>query len=780
MKSSSARHWDWPSAILLMFMLQVATARLVVTRWTDFLFFSQTLAALGLFLGLALGYSYFQRRTVVLLALGYSIMLIPWQLTLAIEDVLLSERLASVGGRLLFSIGQFLHQEPVDDGLLFVAFISIVAWLVSLVSGYWWTRHQNYLVAVLPGGVFTLVIHLYDQFFTSRIWIFAIYLFLAILLLGQLYYLKNRESWRERRVFQMQESAFDLTRGMVIAATLFVFVAWIFPATHSGFQALIRTWDRLTQPWHDIEDVFSNAVEALQAPVVRRSGELYSDQLTLGLGNPLADTVLFSVEAPDLEEKAPRYYWRGYAYDFYQNNNWYATKAIISEFVPPNTEVFIPESDNQIAASFTVRTQMAQSLLYLATQPLWVSRPGVIEYAEVDSGEQDLLAWRAEPGLLPGEQYQVTATLTDPSIQQLQAAGTNYPQWVTDRYLQLPENFSPRIAELADQITQGLETPYDKTTEITTYLRREIVYTNPLTDSPPEGVDPLEWILFDLKKGFCNYYASIEVLMLRSVGVPARMAVGFAEGAYDNEANVYIVRSLDAHAWPEVYFPDIGWVEFEPTGNQDPLVRPNRPEDVETPESRGEQGGLFDSLGPTDELPGRKLEFEENLGQTDVAPLTEEQPTTNLAIFLYPVLAVFLIGLLWLLNRQYAVFDQIPVRLQKAYERNGGSSPVWLSNWSHWVMLTPIERSFETINHSLRLLGVAPAFYATPSERAHSLEQKLPVATNDIEMLLEQHQASLFTPRTGYANIARRASLNIWVYTIKSIIQKFLNSRPTE
>ena len=95
---------------------------------------------------------------------------------------------------------------------------------------------------------------------------------------------------------------------------------------------------------------------------------------------------------------------------------------------------------------------------------------------------------------------------------------------------------------------------------------------------------------FDLKQGFCNYYASIEVLMLRSVGVPARMAVGFAEGGFDNEANVYIVRSLDSHAWPEVYFPEIGWIEFEPTGNQDPLLRPDRPEDAQTPRVEGRTG----------------------------------------------------------------------------------------------------------------------------------------------------------------------------------------------
>jgi hypothetical protein len=249
MKNPTERRWNWASAILLLLMMQAATARLVVTEWTQFLFFTQTLAALGLALGLALGYSIFKRRAVILLALGYSLMLLPWQMTLAIDDELLSSRLASVGGRLYFALVQFFQREPVEDNLLFVAFISVVIWIISIVSGYWWTRHENYLAAVLPGGIFVLVIHLYDQFFSARIWILAIYLFLAMLLLGQLYYLKNRESWRKRRVFQMQESTFDFSRGMVITATLFIIVAWTVPATHSGFESAIQQWNRITEPW---------------------------------------------------------------------------------------------------------------------------------------------------------------------------------------------------------------------------------------------------------------------------------------------------------------------------------------------------------------------------------------------------------------------------------------------------------------------------------------------------------------------------------------------------
>jgi transglutaminase-like putative cysteine protease len=756
-------------------MLQVATARLVITRWTEFLFFAQTLAALGLILGLALGHSHFKRRAVILLTLGYSIIIIPWQLTLAIDDELLSARLASVGGRLFFSLVQFFQREPVQDGLLFVAFISLVVWFLSIASGYWWTRHENYLAAVLPGGIFILVIHLYDQIYNSRTWLLAVYLLLAMLLLGHQYYLKNRESWRERRVFMMQESTFDLTRGMVIAASLFVFVAWTAPASEAGMDAATRAWNRLTEPWRDVQEWFSNAVESLEGSAVRRPADFYGNHLSLGSGTPLSDEVLFNVQAPEIEEKSPRYYWRGYVYDLYQNSDWYAAGGVSEEFSPSSAELRIPDSSERVEASFTFNIETPQTLLYTATQPVWVSRPGRIQVVTTESGEQDLLAWAAVPRLLAGEQYEVTASLINPSIQQLQDAGTEYPQWVTDRYLQLPEDFSPRIAELAGQITQELETPYDKATAITRYLRREIEYVNPLPEPLPAGADPIEWILFDLKQGFCNYYASAEVLMLRSVGVPARMAVGFAEGAFDEEANVYIVRSLNAHAWPEVYFPGIGWTEFEPTGNQNPLERPNRPEDATTED--GQAAGPLNVPGLLNDdfiFGGREQPLEEGITPT------ADQPVTVNPLLYYLAAITLLMGILWILNNRYAVIDRVPVYIQTAYVRNGGSPPAWLANWARWAMLTPIERSFETINRSLRLLGEPPAFYATPAERAKSLLKKLPVAANSIETLLSQHQASLFTPDPGHPGLARRASLNIWYLTLQSIVQRFLYGRPVE
>ena len=82
---------------------------------------------------------------------------------------------------------------------------------------------------------------------------------------------------------------------------------------------------------------------------------------------------------------------------------------------------------------------------------------------------------------------------------------------------------------------------------------------------PPIGVDGVEWFITTQRVGFCNYFASAMITMLRSLDIPARMVVGFAPGEWDDQRNTWIVRAKNYHAWPEVYFPDYGWVEFEPT-----------------------------------------------------------------------------------------------------------------------------------------------------------------------------------------------------------------------
>ena len=135
----------------------------------------------------------------------------------------------------------------------------------------------------------------------------------------------------------------------------------------------------------------------------------------------------------------------------------------------------------------------------------------------------------------------------------------------------LPTSVPERVHELAKEITAGQTNSYDKAKAIEAYLR---AYPYNLEiGAPPEGQDVTDYFLFDLKKGYCDYYATALVVLARSSGLPARFVSGYAPGEYDAQHARYIVRELHAHSWAEVYFPEIGWVEFEPTALQPEIDR---------------------------------------------------------------------------------------------------------------------------------------------------------------------------------------------------------------
>jgi hypothetical protein len=126
-------------------------------------------------------------------------------------------------------------------------------------------------------------------------------------------------------------------------------------------------------------------------------------------------------------------------------------------------------------------------------------------------------------------------------------------------------SLSAGAKRLAAQIVQNdLVTQYDLVMAVTSYLQKNYRYSLEL-GHVPAGRDPVDWFLFDTKVGYCEQFATAEVLLLRSLGVPARLATGYGTGSYDPILNQAIVRERDAHAWVEVWFADHGWVPFDPT-----------------------------------------------------------------------------------------------------------------------------------------------------------------------------------------------------------------------
>ncbi len=163
-----------------------------------------------------------------------------------------------------------------------------------------------------------------------------------------------------------------------------------------------------------------------------------------------------------------------------------------------------------------------------------------------------------------GDPYQVTSAISSAEPEELQTAGEEYPAWVSHRYLQLPPDLPVRVNDLAASTTSGWATPYEKAKVVENYLRNNYPY-NLRVDPPPFGVDGVDHFLFGLGEGYSEYFGSTMAVMLRTVGVPARLAVGYTTGDRVEGREIYAVTDSHSHAWVEVYFPRFGWIPFEPT-----------------------------------------------------------------------------------------------------------------------------------------------------------------------------------------------------------------------
>ena len=763
------RMWDWRAALLVIFLVEISSSRLVITKWVDLLYFTQTLAFAGVIVGLALGYSSFSRKTVIRFVAGYTLVLVPAQLLNAVEKSdWLWQDIVVLLDRLLIATSQFIKSEPVYDDLFFVSIVSMGYWIIGLCAGYWLTRHRNFLSAAIPSGLVMLIVQIFDPFVPLRVWGLAFYIFTALLLLGRLNFLDNHSNWKKSNFLVTPEIIRDLQWGVLAVAGISVFVSWSMPGLISSVKPAAKAWRSFSQPYMER---MSDAVSALESQYGKKAnGDFYNSVLALGQEAMVGDTPVFLVDV-NLEEYAPvRNYWKGRTYDLYRNGRWMNAVTANQVFNPGSEELTVEflESRQEVDFTFTTRVP-SQTLIYTPAETVWVSREGNYNLVSLSDPIKDVTAWFAAPGLLNGNKYSVRAMIANPSIEELRLAGTEYPEWVTRRYLQVPEDITPQLNELALKITEPYNNPYDKAEAITNYLRNEIEYSTEITSTPPRNQDPLLWVLFEYKKGYCMYYASAEILMLRSIGIPARMAVGFVEGVYDELSEQYTVAYKDSHAWPEVYFPGIGWVEFEPTGNQAPL---ERPETKQLAEEISEPLDPALAISPLRTPIAQEPDLQIDEG-ADTAAASSASSLLFRRILNYAVI-LLMAGFSIFLIRRYSLEERLPVYLASRYTQSGSQPPRWLSRWVRWVGLSPVERAFQSINFSLRWLKHPMPMHATSQERANALIQKLPEVQQQASALLNEYQSTMYTRRTGNIATARKAAASILLTTLQTRIKKAL------
>lgn len=768
MNTKIQRWWDLPAAILLVCALLSAAVRLHVTEWTTNLGRVDFAVVIGALLGFLLGKSIWRGRVTFVVGLLYSLIIVPWLLVAIMPEGEWMFRINLLYARLYWAVADLIRNQPVKDPILFLTAMVALYWLASLLSSYGLVRRVNPWAPLLSVGVMVLVIEytveLYRYVRVTGGTYSLLYLVFCLMLLGRVYFIRSRREWERRGGTVELEVGYDLGRGVLVSAVVLALLAWNTPRLFNIFSSDNPAQERISREWQAFRDKINKATDSLKSPspmVV----EGYGNNMFLGTGGNLGEETVFTVKPAGGERLFGRMYWPARTYDNYVGNGQWVTTISDAQAMGPNQPgLKYPLWDMRKLQEFTFSSRISLlQTLYFAAEPVSVNRDVRAILSVNEDGEVDFNAMVMDPPLRAGEEYRVNASIVSPTVFALREAEPVYPDWVAERYLQLPENFSPRIAELAEQVAGSEETPYQKALAITQYLRRTITYSETIPQ-PPRDRDPLEWFLFDLRSGFCNYYASAEVLMLRSLGVPARLSAGYAQGTWDPEQQLYVVIGKDSHAWPEVYFPNVGWVVFEPTVSLPMVSYPSGDDAASSGMSLDPRGrDMFDSsyMPPMDTNPAEDM----------LRAYQNEDPGEIVGSFITPlsvtILAAVLVisGLVYLeLRRRKSSSLPLPSWLERTLDDRGFRTPGWLRLWSRQALRTPMENLFANVGTMLKIWGqqVDPA--QTPSEQVSLLVSIVPGLQESATALLEEYERSIYSPHPANIIRARMA-----VDTIRSV-----------
>jgi len=289
----------------------------------------------------------------------------------------------------------------------------------------------------------------------------------------------------------------------------------------------------------------------------------FSDVVDLQARGRLSDELAFRVRAsqPAL--------WRAEAFDRYDDSSWTITDTETTS-LPQDVDGLsytVPaDISRRNDAAGSDSSRIVQTFYIEAAQPnvLFAASSAQQVYFPSAGLRVDAAGSIRSPILLDeGLVYSVVSEVpvTEPWL--LRMAGTQVPRRLGP-YLQLPDGLPGRIGLLADSITEGRSSVYDRVIAVQSWLQANTRYD---LDVPrgPDGVDAIDHFLFDTRRGYCEQIASSMAVMLRTLGIPTRLVTGYGPGQRNPLTGYFEVKQSDAHAWLEVYYPRVGWVPYDPT-----------------------------------------------------------------------------------------------------------------------------------------------------------------------------------------------------------------------
>lgn len=434
---------------------------------------------------------------------------------------------------------------------IIIAILSIFTWYVIFKS-----KNPFILLPVYIAGIMYYWYIYYDEAYIMM----GLFLFLFLILLGLRNYSKIKE-YGNKKI----SDKFNYTYGAKIRIILTYSLVIVVLAISLPKSNRYIHWQWLKET---ANEVFPFLEDFRSTSSVKKAGVETSTSITRIIGYPdkptkLGGPIILNDEAVmNVYGKGP-IYLRGNIRHTYTGTHWLTEK---------NKEV-----NYELREDFSGLTKEERNKYYRETSYLIINRtltntifspykPSMVNFEsmyKLVKNQDDILYFSGNIDV--GDRY--TVTVLEPfEYDELIALGINNKRHDLENisiYLQLPDSITDSTKELVKEITEKVNTDYEKAKAIEKYLRENYRYTLEV-NAVPEGYDFVDYFLFHGQEGYCTYFATAMAIMLRLEGIPTRYVEGYL--AHEaREEGIYIVRNNNAHSWVEAYIEPIGWMTFEPT-----------------------------------------------------------------------------------------------------------------------------------------------------------------------------------------------------------------------
>jgi len=542
----------WAGLVIYVVMILIYPASLAQAGWVDVNSQFPYIALAAAILGTVVGNSRMRPRRSTALGIVAGALIVVIFTIAATTGASLHDKAAELATHVNNWVTQILAGESANDPSTFVLLVGATCWASVYLGAFALSReHRPWDAVVFSGVCLTINVSLA---LTSLYFDLILFSLCALVLLTRLHIVNLTERWERQNIVPAGEMDWRLLRGGLTWTLVLILLAFFTPRVAAA-DLVSNAFNTFEAPYNRLQAEWQRFFAGVSGPS-RLQGVSFSDAIRLGQAPNLGDRIVFHVDAP------AAHFWRAVTYDFYTGAGWRTTETDRADKVTPN---FLERA--RLDATFDIVVPHA-NLLFGANEPAKVNVPFQFQTGDDKSYSTSLRAVNRNQAQ---GTYTTSSLVSTASKEQLRKATTAYPTTIRAKYLQLPSSVPDRVAKLAQTIAATKVTPYDKAEAVETYLRNTYRYSTVVKSAPP-GRDPVDYFLFDLKADFCEYFASSMAVLLREIGVPARVVEGFTSGDLDVD-NRYVVKELNAHAWVEVYFPQYGWIEFEPTPSQVPFDR---------------------------------------------------------------------------------------------------------------------------------------------------------------------------------------------------------------